>query len=221
MRFAKPLLLSTGIAGLLVSPAMAALSASATTELNLRAGPGPEYAIESVIPAAGDVEVVGCLDNGEWCEVSFDGQQGWAYAAYLTTPVEEEPVVLYNAPSSVSIDTVTYEDTSETATGAAAGGLWGAAAGALLIGGPAAAAAGLVAGAGLGGAAETDETTVTYIRENPVEPVYLTGEVVPGAGIPQEVELYTVPDSDYSYVNVNRLPVVVDTESRTIVQVVR
>ena len=56
MKLAKPILLSTAIAGILASPAAAALSATATTELNLRSGPGPEYQIEGVIPGDAEVE---------------------------------------------------------------------------------------------------------------------------------------------------------------------
>jgi hypothetical protein len=59
------------------------------------------------------------------------------------------------------------------------------------------------------------------VRQNPVEPVYLTGEVAQGAGIPEEIEVYTVPESDYAYLNVNEIPVVVDPESRRIVRVIR
>ena len=221
MSFAKPALLSTAIVGILASPAAAALSASATTELNLRAGPGPQYEIQNVIPADAEVDVAGCLDQAEWCEVSYDGTQGWAYAAYLTTPVEEEPVVIYENTDRLEVETVTYEDDSDVAMGAAAGGTWGAAAGALLVGGPLAAAGGAILGAGLGANAEVEEKTVTYVRQNPVEPVYLTGEVAQGAGIPEEIEVYTVPESDYAYLNVNEIPVVVDPESRRIVRVIR
>ena len=42
-----------------------------------------------------------------------------------------------------------------------------------------------------------------------------------GAGIPQEIEVYEVPDSDYSYLNVNRQTVIIDPETRRIVEVIR
>lgn len=220
MTLTKIALFSTAIVGIAASPALAALSANATTDLNFRAGPGPQYEAIGVIPSAAPVDVAGCLDNGEWCEVTFDGQTGWAYSAYLTTPVENEPVVLYQAPQVVEIETVTYDDGNK-AVGGAAGAGWGAAAGALLIGGPAAVAAGAILGAATGAASTVEEETVTYVRSNPVEPVYLTGEVAVGAGVPETVEVYQVPDTTYSYVNVNNQPVVIDTETRRIVTVVR
>ncbi|WP_289153646.1 DUF1236 domain-containing protein [uncultured Salipiger sp.] len=221
MKLAKPILLSTAIAGILASPAAAALSATATTELNLRSGPGPEYQIEGVIPGDAEVEVTGCLEEAEWCEVTHEGVSGWAYSAYLTTPVENEPVVLYQRPAEVQIDTVTYDKTEGQGVAAGLGAGWGAAIGSLAVGGPAAIAAGALIGAATGAAAQVEQETVTYIQTNPVEPVYLDGEVAVGAGIPEQVELYTVPDSDYTYVNVNRQPVVVDPENRRIVQVIR
>ncbi|MFZ5961589.1 DUF1236 domain-containing protein [Thalassococcus sp. BH17M4-6] len=220
MQLKKIALFSTAIVSIAASPALAALSASATTDLNFRAGPGPQYEIQSVIPAEADVEVLGCLEQGEWCEVSFDGQTGWAYSAYLTTPVEDQPVVLYEAPQTVEIETVTYDD-GDKAIGGAAGAGWGAAAGALLVGGPAAIAAGAVLGAATGAASTIDEETVTYVRQNPVEPVYLDGEVAVGAGVPETVEIYEIPSADYSYVNVNQQLVLLDPETRRIVQVVR
>ena len=138
MKLAKPILLSTAIAGILASPAAAALSATATTELNLRSGPGPEYQIEGVIPGDAEVEVTGCLEEAEWCEVTHEGVSGWAYSAYLTTPVEDEPVVLYQRPAEVQIDTVTYDKTEGQGVAAGLGAGWGAAIGSLAIGGPAA-----------------------------------------------------------------------------------
>ncbi|MFD1343925.1 DUF1236 domain-containing protein [Litorisediminicola beolgyonensis] len=214
------LLTAAALCGLAAAPVSAAMTASATTDLNLRAGPGPQYAVQSVIPAEGAVDVAGCLEAGEWCEVTYDGTSGWAYSAYLTTPVENEPVVIYQNTDRVKVETVTYDNTTEEAVGAASVGAWGAAVGSLIVGGPAAAAAGAVIGAAVG-AESVPEETVTYVTANPVEPVYLNGEVVVGAGIPDTVTLYEVPDAQYQYVNVNEQYVVVNPENRRIVRVIR
>ncbi|ETX28367.1 DUF1236 domain-containing protein [Roseivivax isoporae] len=220
MNVKKIAIASALLASVAAAPAMAQMTASATTDLNFRAGPGAQYAVEGVIPADAQVDVAGCLEGGEWCEVTHDGVTGWAYSAYLTTPVEDEPVVLYQAPQTLEIETVTYDEGNK-AVGGAAGAGWGAAAGALLVGGPAAVAAGAILGAATGAANTVDEETVTYVRQNPVEPVYLEGEVAAGAGIPQDVDVYEIPDTQYSYVNVNQQPVVIDSETRRIVTVVR
>ncbi|WP_116597122.1 DUF1236 domain-containing protein [Primorskyibacter marinus] len=220
MKPMKLALATTALTGLAAAPVAAALSANATTDLNLRAGPGPQFQIEEVIAAEDEVTVEGCLDSGDWCEVSYDGTTGWAYSAYLTTPGENEPVVIYENQDDMDVAIVEHEEGNK-ALGAAAGGTWGAAAGSLLVGGPAAVAAGAVLGGMTGAASTLDETTVTYVEKNPVDPVYLNGEVAVGAGIPQEVELYSVPESDYDYINVNEQYVLVNPENRRIVTVVR
>lgn len=221
MNTKKSLLLSLPLFALAAAPVSAALSASATTDLNLRSGPGPQYDVQSVIPSTAEVDVEGCIAEAEWCEVSYNGTTGWAYSAYLTTPVEDEPVVLYENRERLEVKTVTYDDTSNAAAGAGMGGAWGAAVGSLIVGGPAAVAAGAVLGAVTGAASNVEETTVTYVESNPVEPVYLDGEIAVGAGIPQEIEVYEVPESEYAYLNVNQQPVVIDPETRRIVKIVR
>ena len=105
------------------------------------------------------------------------------------------------------------------------GGATGAIAGAI-IGGPIGAVVGGVAGAAIGGTAEgvaspPNEKVVTYVRTNKMEPVYLDGEVVVGASLPETVVLNEVPDYEYRYVYVNGQPVLVEPQTRRIVYVVR
>ena len=76
-------------------------------------------------------------------------------------------------------------------------------------------------GLGAGAAVADDDPAITYVQENPVEPVYLDGEAVVGAGLPEEVEVVTIPDTSYGYINVNGQPVLVDTSNRQIVRVIR
>ncbi|MFC6490409.1 DUF1236 domain-containing protein, partial [Nitratireductor sp. GCM10026969] len=86
------------------------------------------------------------------------------------------------------------------------------------------AAIGGAAGAVAGGAIDTvtpPREVVTYVEQNRVDPVYLEGEVVVGAGVPETVEMREIPDYDYRYVYVNGQPVLVEPESRRIVYVVR
>ncbi len=61
----------------------------------------------------------------------------------------------------------------------------------------------------------------TYVRTNPVNPIYLDGEVVVGAGIPETVQLSEVPESTYYYAYVNGVPVLVERSTRRIVYIVR
>ncbi len=100
----------------------------------------------------------------------------------------------------------------------------GAVAGAL-IAGPIGAAVGGAVGAVAGGAAGTaidpPANVRTYVTTNTVEPVYLDGEVVVGAGLPDTIELREIPDYEYRYVYVNGQPVLVDANTRQIVYIVR
>ena len=65
------------------------------------------------------------------------------------------------------------------------------------------------------------DDTVAYVRSNPVDPVYLDGEVVVGAAIPEAVAVYEVPQSEYRYVNVNGQYVLVEPEGRRVVYIAR
>jgi len=210
--------LGAAVAGLLAATsAYGETTATAWTDLNLRAGPGTTYAITSVIPAAETVSVEGCLDASNWCRVNHGGIDGWASGDYLTAMVDNAEVPIYANRERVQIATVTYEDSGETA---ALTGASGALAGAL-VGGPVGALVGAVVGIGAGAMAAPDDRVVTYVRTNPVEPLYLDGEIVVGAGIPETVTLAEVPDSDYYYTNINGVPVIVQREDRRVIHIIR
>lgn len=207
-------LASLSVAGVLLgSAAFADSMASSWTDLNLRAGPGSMYPVIGVIPADGLVTVDGCLDASAWCKVAYGGKNGWAAGNYLTTRMALRPT-----ETPMTVRTVTYDNNkdSETLGGAAAGAMAGA-----MVAGPFGAVVGGVIGAGVGNATAVDETVVTYVRANPVDQVYLDGEVVLGAGVPDGVTLIPVPDTAFSYLYVNGVPVVVDSQERKVVHIVR
>ena len=200
--------------------------AVAATDLNIRSGPSPFYDVIGVIPGGTEVAIDGCLDAASWCKVEFDGLAGWSSSDYLAVGVDDVAVALTSRPATMTVNTVTYEDTAQTQTdqntGAAAGATIGALA-AYALGGPIAGiiAGGLI-GAGAGVAAvEPTETTISYISQNPVETVYLDGEVVVGAGVPKEVTTYELPQPELRYVAVNGQTVVVDAQTNTILRVIR
>ncbi|MCY1126565.1 SH3 domain-containing protein [Frigidibacter sp. RF13] len=214
----KKLVISAGIVGLMGSGAAMAMESAATTDLNLRQGPGPQYAIVGVIPAGAAVEVEGCVDAANWCQVTYEGNTGWSFGDYLTTKVGEEPMILTMDRTKTQVKTVVYEENKDAA--AAAGGTMGAIADAL-IAGPAGAAVGMVAGAAAGGESAPDTKVTTYVTENPVDYIYLDGEVVVGAGVPDTVTVYPVPESEYSYAYINGVPVVINNADHSIVYIVR
>lgn len=204
--------------------AMAQVAATATTDLNIRSGPGPQHSVIGVIGASEEATINGCIEDSKWCQVTHGGVEGWAYSDYLTASIEGQDTIVLSETRPEAVPTVTYETTASTeGTGAVAGGATGAVAGAI-IGGPVGAAIGGAAGAVAGGAIDTvtpPQEVVTYVRENRVDPVYLEGEVVVGAGLPETVEVREIPDYEYRYVYVNGQPVLVEPDSRRIVHVIR
>jgi uncharacterized protein YraI len=94
-------------------PASAATLVSAMTPLNIRAGPGPQYGIVGAIPDRGQAVILGCIQGSLWCEVSYNGRQGWVFSQYLTASLsgrsmivaehlnDVAPAVSYRAPVEV------------------------------------------------------------------------------------------------------------------------
>lgn len=214
----KKSLTVAALAGLLALPGVAfAQTSTVTTDLNVRLGPGPNYEVMAVIPANQTVTIHGCLETMAWCEVSFETHTGWVYADYLTYEVAGSPVIIREAAPQVEVPVVTYDP---QATGATSGAVSGAIAGAV-IGGPVGAAIGGVAGATLGAAVTAPGHVRTYVVEQPVDPVYVEGELVIGATLPEAVVLHPVPEYEYRFAYVNHQRVLVDPTTRQIVYIVR
>ncbi len=57
--------------------------ALATANVNVRQGPGTTYQIITTIPGGSTVNVDGC--SGQWCQVTWQGQHGYAIATALDT----------------------------------------------------------------------------------------------------------------------------------------
>lgn len=209
------LVVSTTIAGLLLATtASSETTATAWTDLNLRAGPGVSYDVVAVIPAAQDVLVDGCLDASSWCRVTHGEINGWASGDYLTAMVEA-PIVTNR--ERLAVQSITYERSPENTVG---GGAAGALAGAI-VGGPVGAVVGAAIGMGIGTAVTPEERVVTYVQTNSVDPIFLEGEIVVGAGIPETVPLAEVPESDYYYAYINGVKVLVERDTRRVLYIVR
>ena len=208
----KSALFAAAIVGASIVPgvALAAMLATALTDLNIRSGPGPEYPVIGVIQAQQQLNMIGCIEGSLWCQITHKGKDGWAYSQYLATQSAGNRVIISDRRQEVGVPTVTYSNTSGAAiaTGAVAGAL---------VAGPIGAAVGGFAGALM----DPPQQVRTYVTGNPADPVYLDGEVVVGAGLPENVQLRQVPDYNYRYVYVNRQPVLVDPASRRIVYIYR
>lgn len=207
MQFGRTIIIATvSTIAILSIPASAATVATAMTPLNIRSGPGPQYSIVGAIPNRAQATIVGCIQDSLWCQVSFNGQQGWAYSQYLTAQLSGRSLII--AERLNEIPTVRYQALVETAGSAVvAPAITGT-----LVARPAAIEPLVV----------TPPPTVgTYVVSHPVAPVYLNGEVVEGVGLPEDVALTPVPGFDYQYAYVNNVPVLVEPSTRQVEYIYR
>jgi len=192
-------------AAALPAPASAATIATAITPLNIRSGPGPQYSIVGAIPGRGRAIVTGCIQGSLWCQVNYNGRQGWAYSQYLTARLAGRSLAVAEAMSAMP--TVIYEAPVETVgtavpTPVIAG---------TLIAPPAGPPLSLSPPAAVG----------SYVVSHPLAPVYLNGEVVEGVGLPEDVALAPVPGFDYQYAYINNQPVLVEPQTRRVEYIYR
>jgi uncharacterized protein YraI len=95
------LALSSGVAS--ANPAVA------ENELNLRAGPGPGYAVIISMPRGANARAWNC--DGAWCRVSWNGHSGFASQRYLDITRYAPTVAAASAPAvtyAASAPAVTY-----------------------------------------------------------------------------------------------------------------
>lgn len=75
---------------------------------------------------------------------------------------------------------------------------------------------------GIAANASVDPEVEVYVRNNPVQPVFLSGEPVVGAQVPADVTIYEVPDNqNVAYLNINGDTVLVDRSDMRVIGVVR
>jgi uncharacterized protein YraI len=202
MQFKNTIFIAAMMAAAALSvPASAATLVSAMTPLNIRTGPGPQYGIVGAIPDRGQAVILGCIQNSLWCEVSYNGRQGWVYSQYLTASLSGRSMIVAEHLNDVA-PAVSYRAPVEVVGSAPPPAITGT-----LVARPATAEPLVIA---------PPPTVRSYVVSHPVAPVYLNGEVVEGAGLPDDVALAPVPDSDYDYAYVNNVPVLVEPSTRRV-----
>ena len=100
----KSIAKAIAVTGILMIPAIAfaGSSAVATTNLNLRSGPGAKHQRVDTIPQGKQVQVQSCLQGSSWCKVTWHGHTGWASAKYLTDSATTASVATSPAPRKVT-----------------------------------------------------------------------------------------------------------------------
>jgi uncharacterized protein YraI len=200
--------LALAAGALLASAAAAAAetSATATTDLNVRLGPGSQYPVVGVINRGDSTVVKGCIRQSKWCAVEEGAKTGYVYSDYLMADMGGTQVVITERPADTGVVYIDppAEGSIEVMDGATAS-----------IGDE------LIGPVEEVDAIEPPDTVRTYVTSNRADPVYLGGEVVVGAGLPERVQLHEIPDYDYDYVYVNGQPALVEPDTRRIVYVYR
>jgi uncharacterized protein YraI len=175
----------------LTGAAFAQSAVEATTDLNVRAGPGPQHRVIGVLGAGQSANLDGCLEASKWCVVAFNGGEGWVYSDYLTGDFGGTRVVLTERPTDSGVRIVEAPTVIDRTTTSSVAVI------------------------------DPPERVRTYVTSNRVEPVYLDDDIVVGADLPETVVLSDIPDYDYRYVYVNDRPVLVEPDTRRIVYVMR
>ena len=232
----------------MLTVAQAQTIGTATTDLNLRSGPDPQFPVIGMIRENRSAIVLGCIEGSRWCQVDVRGQTGWAYSQYMTLsgdlvavlPAPElevnvasrpviaapPPLAAYPAPGPV----VTYQAPPPVYAPAPVATYRAPATSVVETTG--------IAPRDFAGAFIAPRETVyasttpppaympprsvrSYLTANPIDPVYLEGNLQIGAGLPDNVDLWPVPNSRYNYTYVNDYPVLVEPTTRRIVYVSR
>ncbi len=91
-----------------ISCAAMAENAITTEPASVRAGPDDSYPEVAQLDADSPIQVMGCLDDWSWCDVTFEGNRGWMYSPDITYEYEGGYVPFYTYAPSFSIPVVTF-----------------------------------------------------------------------------------------------------------------
>lgn len=90
------------------APAAQAYPARVVGELNLRAGPAPEFPVVRVLPSGMSLTVLGCAADYQWCDVDAEGQRDRVYAAYIEASYEQQRLPVQQAGPSLGLPVLSF-----------------------------------------------------------------------------------------------------------------
>ena len=90
-------------------PAVAAAELAVTTHgVNMRAGPDASYPQVGYLGPGSRVDVVGCVEGWQWCDVVAGPNRGWVYAGYLSYAYGNSPTVIAYGGPTLGLPLVTF-----------------------------------------------------------------------------------------------------------------
>lgn len=190
-------LAALALGGVLLASPASAITAYTTAHLNIRTGPSEAYPVVGVMDNNTRVEVTGCLANFTWCHIQIANLNGWASGEYLVENADNKIETIGINGSKLGIPIVVAENVVPVGT---------------VVG---------VTGGTVVEAITPSAEVITYVTAQQVPPVIVTGEIVVGAVLPAEVQLYAIPESPYQFAVVNGQNVLVDAAQRQVVYIVR
>lgn len=103
------------LAWLICAPLVLSLPALAQAEdgfamanVNLRAGPDVSYPRITTVPAGASMNVQGCTDGWEWCDVITMGTRGWVAGDYIQYEYQNQRVVAQDYGSRIGIPVISF-----------------------------------------------------------------------------------------------------------------
>ena len=104
----RPIRFLALIALMLGAGAALAEQAYTVTSVSLRAGPDRDYPVVVSLPANVLVEVLGCVDDYQWCDVDTGYDRGWVFAGSLAVPYRNRRVPLSGYGATVGVPIVIF-----------------------------------------------------------------------------------------------------------------
>ncbi|MGE5261296.1 MAG: DUF1236 domain-containing protein [Actinomycetota bacterium] len=191
---------------LVATPVLAVTAYSPTGHLNVRNGPGFQYAVIDQIQANTPAQITGCVTDYSWCAVALaGGATGWASAPYLVTKAEGTPKNLQVAGAQLGIPTITPVNTGSPVVATP----------------PVGEMVPVPPSVGVVQPIAPPPNVVSYVTTQAIQPVIVNGEVMVGATLPVAAPVYPIPASPYVFSYVNGQRVLVEPTARKIVYVVR
>lgn len=91
------------------APALArAADGYVIANVNLRAGPDISYPRIDTIPLGTRVDIRGCIDGWEWCDVVVFGIHGWIAGTFLQYEYQSRPVIVEEYGARIGIPIITF-----------------------------------------------------------------------------------------------------------------